>query len=937
MTRLLYACLIAISFIIFKYNAPKSGEIENYGMENEHWKNRMLDEMMLSDPATGLIPSSFRAKELAYRRLFFGANDKQTRSAVWNGVGPYNVGGRTRAAVLDITNENIIIAASVSNGIWRSTDGGTNWVRVNNPNESIGAISITQDKRAGKQNIWYALTGELSGNSASGGGAYYLGDGVLKSIDSGKSWQPLPSTAGNTPATFASALQAGWRIATHPSTSADYIFAATYGTIFKSADGGATWQISLGSASNSSYYTDIAIATDGTMYATMSSDDVIKGYYRSTDIGVTWTNITPTALISKYERTVLGINPNNENEVYFFALLEDSTNVAGTKTSNYQGSSEWLALLKYNYLSGDGSGSGGQWTDLSNNLPDNNNVTTGPFDKLNVQGGYNMMVTVQPQTNALIIGGTNLYISDDAFATNNNWRQIGGYKIATVLPQFEVFPNHHPDNHDLVFFPSNHQKVLSINDGGLQICNNVNSTALTQWISASNGYITTQGYAITLSPTAGNKWIHGGLQDNGNYVSNDFTQLQKPWTMPFNGDGAHAYIAPNADYFVMTIQEGKMGKFILDANGNVVSRGRIDPAGATRDDYLFINPFAVDPNNSNIMYVPAGKKIYRQSQLNSLPTSNQWDSITTGYFKFSDTIKTINTASGFPAQITCIAVSQKPANVVYIGTSRRDIYRIDSANTGDPKMTLISKNPLPSAYVSDIAIDPDDANKILVCYSNYNIRSMYYSADAGNTWMYCGGNLDKTVNFTATGPSIRSVAIMRRPDGGKKYFVGTSIGLFSADTLLPVTTAVITADSTKWVQEAPTGIGSAVVNDIYVRQSDYMVAVSTHGNGYYTSQYFPAAALQINENVTTNYALSIFPNPVQGNINMQLSLPEDATVQTTLYNMLGTKIRQSNALLLKAGIQKIEINTEGVAPGVYFLLYTDDKKRISKHKVVVLR
>ena len=67
----------------------------------------------------------------------------------------------------------------------------------------------------------------------------------------------------------------------------------------------------------------------------------------------------------------------------------------------------------------------------------------------------------------MYIGGTNLYESTDGFTTSNNTRLIGGYKENAELPFFVLYPNQHPDQHDLVFDPNNAQKFIAATDGGL--------------------------------------------------------------------------------------------------------------------------------------------------------------------------------------------------------------------------------------------------------------------------------------------------------------------------------------------------------------------------------------------------------------------------------------------------------------------------------------
>ena len=61
-------------------------------------------------------------------------------------------------------------------------------------------------------------------------------------------------------------------------------------------------------------------------------------------------------------------------------MFNASTTGFGQYTDVFFGGSTWTSLWKYNYLSGNGNGSGGQWTDLSSNIPLNQPTT---FDNFN--------------------------------------------------------------------------------------------------------------------------------------------------------------------------------------------------------------------------------------------------------------------------------------------------------------------------------------------------------------------------------------------------------------------------------------------------------------------------------------------------------------------------------------------------------------------------
>jgi hypothetical protein len=936
---ILFASFIVASVFLFSKVSVNNNRLRPFidGATEYDELEAKKDIIKYADPITGIMPDHIREKEMAFYNQYIKPFQKFTRSDDWVNAGPWNVGGRTRALALDVTNENNIIAGAVSGGIWRSADAGASWKLCSDLGGFLGVTSLCQDTRAGKQNIWYACTGEGSGNSAGANGAYYFGDGLFKSIDSGVTWLPMPTTNAGVPNSFANPLQISWRIITHPATDSDYIFVANYGCIYRSNNGGTTWTISRGTFGTAldAYYTDICVTTTGILYAAISNDGNGKGFARSDDKGLTWTNITPSTF-TIYDRSVMGINPNNENEVYFFSYVgTDSTNTWATKTSNYKGSPEYISLLKYTYISGNGDSSGSTWTKLSDNLPNNAHVTTGPFDKLNCQGGYDMFVKVQPTTGNVFIGGTNIFRSTDAFTTPNNFTQIGGYKLGTTLPYFKIWDNHHPDCHDLLFYPSNPNKILSASDGGVRVCMDANSASTAVWISLNNGYLSSQIYTVTLDPTMGSNWLLAGFQDNGNFISSNFKNPQQIWAFPFNGDGAYNYIAPNRDFYVMSIQEGRMAKFTLDNNGLPIAYNRIDPIGPSNEDYVFINPFVVDPNDNNILYLPAGKSLYRQSQLSTLPLPGNWDSISTGWFKFNDTINTLNSgsASQYPAQITAIAVSKNPANVVYIGTSNRDVFRIDNANTGSPSFIKISKSFM-AGYVSGIAIDPDDSKKVMVVYSNYATNTIFYSTSAGDTFKHTMGNLRKpATNYSGATPSVRCCAIVKTTEGRKKFYVGTSVGLYSTDTLYANTVA--SRDSTKWIQEGPTSIGTNVVVSIDKRESDGMVAIGTHGSGaFYSKQFYPLAL----QKPSSSFAfgnIDVYPNPSIGSCNISIMLEKNTNIHLYICDMLGRKKMSIVKQDMNVGVNSFAINTHALQNGQYIIVAENNfGARISKQLLI---
>ncbi len=864
------------------------------GGENE--ENREVREawerLRLADPATGQIPEGISFQERWFAKGLPVADAALRSGPDWTARGPWNYGGRTRGLAIDVTNENRLMAGGVSGGLWLSNDGGQSWARKTPLNAHPGCISIAQDVRPGHTNTWYYLSGEIYGTSASGGGSFYLGDGLFKSTDNGETWTPVASTDDGNPQDFSSAFQGGWRVVTSPTDSLDVVYLATIGTIYRSANGGTSWTaVRGGDLSNYSYFTDVAVTSTGVLYATLSNDGPQKGIWRSTN-GTNWTNITPANFPPVYDRVVIGINPNNENEVYFLG----STPGYGLYNA-YLGSDDWTSFWKYTYVSGNGAGANGTWENLSGNLPS----TGTEFDQFACQGGYDLVVKVQPGTNHVFIGGTNIYRSTDGFSTPNNTTQIGGYKIGTFLPFFELYPGHHPDQHDFLFLPGNPNVMITASDGGLHRTEDCNAPTVS-WNSLNRGYLTTQFYTALIDHNApGDNMLMGGLQDNGNFFVNSDNPAA-PWRQTVNGDGSFGAVAPNKAYYILSIQQGRVAKCTLDAAGNVLAFRRIDPIGPVKDDYLFINPLTLDPNDANILYLPAGRKVYRQDDLAAISLTGEWDSISQGWVQFPDTL---TLAQG---SFTAIAISQSnPAHRMYLGTSNNKLFKVDNANTGQPTFTAITP-PLAgtAGYINCITVDPDNADDVVIIYSNYKVYSMFRSLNGGQSWLKVGGNLEGSVGGTGAGPSLRWLSILPYPNGTKKYFCGTSVGLFSADTLKLHASA---QPGTLWTLEGPTSIGSTVVNYVDTRASDGLVVAASHGNGMFSANFLQNSSQ--NQPVQQK-SVRVSPNPASQFVEFDVLGGLDHDISIRLFNLEGRQVRQIQTSNSK---QRLEISD--LPNGVY--------------------
>ncbi len=816
---------ISIWYLIHSLTSPYSntGPTEEFSKERLYWENQLH-----RDPKTGKIPKGIRIRENSFifslnSKALSKSNNRLQSTNYWEQRGIYEVGGRTRALAFDIRNENIILTAGVSGGIWRSIDAGLSWSKRSNPQQLQSVSCITQDTRPGREDTWYCGTGELWGNSAA-----IQGDGIFKSTDNGLTWFLLASTATLTPDTWDNKFDYCWKILMNPYATNDdgevYVSTAL-GGIYRSKDGGTLWTAVFGGQGNTfGRFIEIDQSPSGIFYAAVSNyyqNNKPSGIFRSIN-GTNWVNITPENFPAKYARIVIGIAPSDESQVYFAA----ETPEYGKWTTNSMGDDLWHSFWKYTYISGDGSGNGGVWEDRSENLPRPELVR----GHMNSQSSYNLCLEVKPDDpNVVFLGATTLYRSKDGFKTSN-WDWIGGTCPFEDCDYFYRYPNHHADNHTIVFSRTNPNIMFTGSDGGVHKTIDCMADRV-EWISLNNGYFTTQFYSIEVDKgTPGSEYLLGGLQDNGTLSQRTNSYAEK-WGEPSRGDGFCCQV-PDGNPYIYTSQNSsyqpkiKIYRAVQLPNGKNEVFTRIDPIGGK--DFIWNTPFKLDPNNNNIMYVAGGNLVWRNNDLESIPFVNTKDSISKNWDSLTLTrLNNFDQSQSRAEAVTALDISKSPANVLYFGTSYGRVFRVDKSNEGQPESKEITGMEFPKyGNVQCIATNPEDAKDVIVAFSNYSVVSLFRSTDSGSTWVSISGNLEENPNGGGAGPATHWVEILK-VKGKYLYLCGTSAGLFI--------TSYLNGANTIWQQESPELIGNMVIMMIDTRQSDGFTAVSTHGNGVYTS------------------------------------------------------------------------------------------------------
>ncbi|MCH2225150.1 MAG: T9SS type A sorting domain-containing protein [Crocinitomicaceae bacterium] len=862
------------------------------------------EQMRLANPATGMIPANIRQKELAFAASLPA---HQYKAFNWDQRGPYNVGGRTRAIAIDVLDENIWLAAGVSGGIWRSEDAGQSWTNTTDPLEMHSYTSIVQDTRAGHESTWYAGTGEhYAIVSQTTFEARFSGNGIMKSTDNGVSWDFLPSTQTNTPETYLANgdMDFTWRIVTDPTnTSEDVVLAAVFNGVKRSADGGASWTDVLGfgtgpfSAPNSDYL-DLVVTPNGIFYATLSSDGPDRGIYRSDDGGITWTDIKPNSgFASSWGRLAITINPDDENVVWFFG-------VANSGFGNGHG------IYRYQYLSGDGTGTGGTWDDRSSALPNQSCLISeigAEIGLLSTQNSFDVHLTIHPvDTSIMFIAGTSIWRNMDGFTHDSTNTWIGGYHC-DPLPYNDLnwglsYENHHPDQHYLMFLPSDPNVLVNSNDGGVyRTVDNLADTV--EWVSLNNGYVTSQFYAIAIEPgEVTSDIVIGGLQDNGTWFTNT-AEFDSTWKYIGSGDGMYCAMTEGLEYYVTCLQRGKMFLQEIDSFGVPQAIERLDPEGGPTT-YNWANSLKQDPNNDHRIFWNGRNKLWRLDDFDDVPITGDKTNKHIGDWIEMDSSKIAPQAG----VITDIEMCKAAEGVVWYGTTNGYLYKIEDAYelVGSAQLTDLSWDDWPmNAYISCISVDPFNEDKIIVTFANYEVPSVWRTTDGGITWTDISGNLEENPDGSGSGPAVAWAEYY--VDG--TLFVGTTTGLY--------TTNFADGLNTVWTLES--GIGNVSVDHMDFRPHDGYFVVATHGQGVYSTHLTPGF---ISTEETAFDELNVYPTITADIVNV-ISPKEAHTIE--LYNLQGQKVISSSI-----SQSQNSINIGGLKSGTYILVAKSDSEKWTK-------
>jgi hypothetical protein len=713
----------------------------------------------------------------------------------WSWLGPGNIAGRARTLLVDSANPDLMYTAGVAGGVFKSINAGASWVPISDEMANLAVTSLAFDPH--DHQVIYAGTGEGFGNYDAVGGL-----GIFKTIDGGVSWNRLNTTGANW--TYVNQVAVSSR-------DSKIIYAATNGGIMRSRDGGLTFSvIYAGSCTDLVLRTDLPdrdFALAGCFYYNgfeLKSSPDASAAGSPQWIGAVWG--------PDFGRMSFAIAPSDQNIVY--ALISKGTPPHRDSL---------LEVLR----STDGGVTWSTRTSWTNSNKLNTVLLSNPLVAYLVecgkgttntylgQGWYDNVIAVDPTNpNRVWAGGVDLFRSDDGGASwglASYWWDEGSASYV------------HADQHAIVFHPgyngTSNRTVFFANDGGIFRTDNAlaqTATGSEAPCAASNSHVQFQSLNHDLGITqfyhgaafAGGDRYFGGTQDNGTLKGTDSAGTMG-WSRLLGGDGGFVAIDPIDSNILYASNPGLSLKKSVDGGQSWVSA-----VAGINDFGLFITPFALDPGDRTRLWT-GGFYLWRSST-----SGGSWDRASA-----------LTPGDGF---VSALGVSPVTSNNVAAGLSDGFIAYTQAGNSTDTSTIWAYTRPR-TGFVSSITYDPVDANTLYATYSSFNSyfvdAHVYKSTNGGLTWVA----LDGTSEYKLPDIPVHSLVIS--PFDRNQLYIGTDIGVFTSID-----------GGTTWGREN-TGYINVVTESLALgRQgSETYLFAFTHGRGVWR---------------TTLRNLQLYPSPV---------------------------------------------------------------------------
>jgi len=822
------------------------------------------------DPVTRQVPVERRFSALEEARALMSLKSSAS-GLLWESQRA-DMGGRTRMMMLDPNDPNglAMFAGSVTGGLWYNENPleEADWQPISDFWANLSISSMCYDPANPKH--MFLGTGEsetalITYRESSG-----RGNGLYHSTDGGHTWDQLPSTNGwayvtdlemrvenGTSVLYAGVVSGYYKGKIHVNAPSD--------GLYRSTDQGLTWSqvMPLIPGTQTPFApADICLSADrsrifvGTTYGIKAdgtdNDRSGAACILWSDDGLTWN------LNQEYRQAIAAKTDVNLPGRVMITEAPSNPNIL-------------YAIIASGYPAGPFYGYGCEYL-----LKTTDKGQT--WTALNFPAGFATLawhafaININPQDpNIIWVGGLDTYRSLDG---GTNWQKISNWALmyGTGGPQYV-----HADIHQIMHHPQNGRMLYVASDGGIFVTGSSTSPDNVIFTELNQNFNTLQYYSCAISPVEGKNEFMGGLQDNGtmHYKPGDIPNVRDQLS---GGDGAFCFFDnDNPDWYLTCSQYSTIYLYKNQGGPKPIAWN-----AAQTGLGIFVNPMDYDWKN-NRLYVNAS--YFTGNLANQIAVINMAENQITGFLK--------NIGSQTQMPFTAVKFAESPVNggLLFLGTASGELYKLAKPDT-DSSAQNITGNNFPVGYLGSIEIG-QTPDTLLITYSNYGIPSVFLSTNGGQTWSNIEGNLpDMPVRYGIFHPKSSRYAML-----------ATETGTWTTDDIL--------APNVVWTPQV-NGMANVRVDMLKVRPSDLKVVAATHGRGLYTTTWKVGGTSSTGE-IIAGREFNVYPNPSAGPFTIETNLQKQAFL--TIMDVRGRVVRM---LSVEPGSQSLKVDLSKEGKGTYY-------------------
>ncbi|MCA9751158.1 MAG: T9SS type A sorting domain-containing protein [Gemmatimonadetes bacterium] len=762
------------------------------------------------------------------------------------------------------------------------------------------------------------------------------GDGAPDPGARWRAWEETERRMGRAPTPRAAWFQLGpenlagrmLAIAFHPVNTNTVYAGAAGGGLWRTTDGGSSWQaltdeiptMSVSGVAVSLTNPDIIVITTGELPGGLVDGIAGVGILRSTDAGATWgTTGLQYDLIEDHGFHIVEAGPNgtflagavdglwrSSDDGVTWDLVRDGGNYFDVKWK--PGDPNTVYTVKGEDAAGNNvkisTDDGLTWTKAGTGQPlsfliGKSKIAVTPADPEVIYAAFEDIAgtsftglyrstdgggTWTLQTSSPNVGGGQGWYNLSLAVDNDNadnllvggvslFRSTNGGLSLTTSGTGGV----HVDHHDARWQPGTSGDVWVASDGGIYESTNDGNGSWSY--KGGNGLITYQFYDICIAQNDETK-MAGGTQDNGT----DIRLGSNNWVNGLGGDGMVCNIDPTD--FNIIYGESQFGNLAKSTN---CGQSWFPIQNGLTGQGTWVTPVDISRVDPLTLYtMRSGPGTYKTTNGGA-----SWSNVS-------------------PVSTKSISISRVDGDVVWLLDATTE-YTTDGGST----WATSSAFPFATGGVFRVLAHPTDVASAFVTFAGFSVGAhLAYTTDFGSTWADVSGDLPKM--------PVRAIAVdVQEPD---HWYIGTDLGVWAS-----------TNGGANWTRFGA-GLPNAVIWDLEIHDSAHKLVAGTHGRGAWEID-LAADGTDAPEIAGASLELMLdrpMPNPARDQVVLRWASKRPGPVAVNVYDVSGRLVTPLVARDRGDGIiRQATWMLDDVPAGVYFAVLEAGDERVSRKVVVV--